>query len=417
MSFRITSALSAFALLSGVLLVPNLAQAKALDQCGGVYLSVDSHCEFKPMQECETTCTTSSTEQVCAQKTYETCASSCTVTDTTSCKKTHTESCSKQCETISTKSSREVCVSECSDSCTSSAVSNNHFGGDHGKCQKNCDHDCNVRCDSSSTSDQTTDCETKCLSVVESECIEEVNRDCVLSCQTDNYETCQTETVNTCNTTCKDKGGALFCDGQFIGASNLQACADQLASEFSFNIDVTAQAVADTASDCADSVSKKCSFSPPAPDRRRRRSFGCLGGARSGAEPSSSPRLIPNERALTRRAGDAQSRQLAVPSRFDAGRPRLMPRRPELRLSSAGVVFDALKRSGQKPWRGSILGGKLRGKAEQREELGRAEASDLGDTPCADTEQRDSARLVQRVRRHHPTVDRDRGAAVRCQRD
>ena len=265
MSVRITSALSAFALLSGVLLVPNLAQAKALDQCGGVYLSVDSHCEFKPTQECETTCTTSSTEQVCAQKTYETCASSCTVTDTTSCKKTHAESCSKQCETISTKSSREVCVSDCSDSCTSSAVSNNHFGGDHGKCQKNCDHDCNVRCDSSSSSDQTTDCETKCLSVVESECIEEVNRDCVLSCQTDNYETCQSETVNTCNTTCKDKGGALFCDGQYIGAGNLQSCADQLASEFSFNINVAAKAVADTASDCADSVSKKCSFSPPAP--------------------------------------------------------------------------------------------------------------------------------------------------------
>src|SRR3954463_7768368 len=108
MSVRITSALSAFALLSGVLLVPNLAHAKALDQCGGVYLSANSHCEFKPTQECQTTCTTTSVEQVCAQQTYETCGASCTVSDITSCKKTHSESCSKQCETISTKSSREV---------------------------------------------------------------------------------------------------------------------------------------------------------------------------------------------------------------------------------------------------------------------------------------------------------------------
>lgn len=264
MSLRITSALSAIALLSGVLIVPQTAHAKALDQCGGVYLSADSHCEFKPIQECETTCSTTSVEQVCAQKTYEMCGQSCTVSDVTSCKETRTESCSKQCETISTKSSHDVCVSECSDNCTASAVSDNHFGGDHGKCQRSCAHDCNVQCESSSTSDQSTDCETKCLSVVENECKEEVNRDCVLSCQTDNYESCETETVNTCNTTCKNKGGALFCDGQYIGASDLQACADQLAAEFSFNIDVTAHAVATvTDNDDGSKTEVKCSFAPP----------------------------------------------------------------------------------------------------------------------------------------------------------
>ncbi|HKO46296.1 MAG TPA: hypothetical protein VJV79_01150 [Polyangiaceae bacterium] len=263
MNLRIASTLPAFALLSGVLLMPNLAEAKALDQCGGVYLNADAHCEFKPIQECQTTCSTTSVQQVCAQKTYEMCGQSCTLSDVTTCKETRSESCSKECETISTKSSREVCVSSCSDSCTTSAVSKNHFQGDRGKCQKSCDHDCNARCESSSTSDQTTDCETKCSSVIENVCVEEVTRDCVLSCQTNNYESCETETVNTCNTTCKDKGGALFCDGQFIGASDLQACADQLASEFSFNINVAAKAVADTASDCVDSASSKCSFGPP----------------------------------------------------------------------------------------------------------------------------------------------------------
>jgi len=262
MSVRITSALSAFAMLSGVLLMPHTAHAKALDQCGGVFLSASSHCEFKPIQDCQTTCSTTSVEQVCAQKTYSMCSDSCTTSDITTCTKTHTESCSKQCETITSKSSREVCVSDCSDSCTSSAISDRHFGGDHNKCQQNCSHDCNARCDTCSTSDQQTDCETKCQSVIENECTEEVNRDCVLSCQTDNYESCQTDTVNTCNTTCKDKGGALFCDGQFIGAANLQDCADQLAAEFSFNIDVTVHAAVTATSNGAKS-STKCSFSPP----------------------------------------------------------------------------------------------------------------------------------------------------------
>jgi hypothetical protein len=274
MSVRITSAWSAVALLSAVMLAPQAAHAKALDKCGGVFLSIDSQCEFKPIQECETTCATTSVEQVCAQKTYSMCSQSCTTSDITSCKKTRTDSCSKQCETISSKSSNEVCVSECTGSCTTSAVSDGRFNGDHGKCQKNCAHDCNAQCESSSTSDQSTDCETKCLSIVENECTEEVNRDCVLSCQTDNYESCQTDTVQTCNTTCKDKGGALFCDGQYIEASDLQSCADQLASEFSFDIDVTAHAVVTGTNDkTGDKVSTKCSFSPPT----RGRSGAALG--------------------------------------------------------------------------------------------------------------------------------------------
>ncbi|MEI9936565.1 MAG: hypothetical protein WDO69_05005 [Pseudomonadota bacterium] len=262
MSVRITSALSAFALLSGVLLLPHTAHAKALDQCGGVYLTADSQCEFKPIQDCQTTCSTTSVEQVCAQKTYSMCTDMCSTTDITSCTKTHSDSCSKECSTITEKSSHEVCVSECSDSCTSTAESDHHFGGDHGKCEASCSHDCNAKCDTCSTTDQTTDCETKCMSVTESECTEEVNRDCTLNCQTDNYESCQTDTVNTCNTTCKDKGGALFCDGQFIGTSDLQACANQLADEFNFDIDVTVHAAV-TATENNTKSSTKCSFSPP----------------------------------------------------------------------------------------------------------------------------------------------------------
>jgi MYXO-CTERM domain-containing protein len=110
---------------------------------------------------------------------------------------------------------------------------------------------------------------TKCMTVVENECKEEVNRECVLSCQTDNFTSCETDTTNTCTTTCHDKGGALFCDGQYIDASDLQACADQLAAEFSFNIDVTAHATVNgngtvtTTNSDGSKTTTKCSFSPP----------------------------------------------------------------------------------------------------------------------------------------------------------
>lgn len=271
MSIRISTALTATALLFGLSILPTTAHAKALAQCGGVFLSADSHCEFKPIQECMTTCSTTSVEQVCSEKTYTMCSSGCTTTDVTTCTQTHAESCSKQCETITSKSSHEVCVSECTDSCTSDAISKKHFGGDANKCSKGCSHDCNTQCDTCSTTDQSTDCTTKCMSLVESECKEEVNRDCVLTCQTDNYQSCETETVNTCNTTCQDKGGALFCDGQFLNASDLQSCADQLAAEFSFNIDVTAHVAVSgngavtTTNSNGSKTTTKCSFSPPTP--------------------------------------------------------------------------------------------------------------------------------------------------------
>ncbi|MET0791712.1 MAG: MYXO-CTERM sorting domain-containing protein [Polyangiaceae bacterium] len=122
---------------------------------------------------------------------------------------------------------------------------------------------------------------TKCTSVVQNECKEEINRDCVLDCQTTNYESCQTDTVNTCNTSCTDKGGAIFCDGQFLEASDLRACADQLAAEFSFNIDVSIHAtvsgdgsVTTTNSD-GSKTKTGCSYAP-APHQANGMLFGAL---------------------------------------------------------------------------------------------------------------------------------------------
>jgi hypothetical protein len=270
MKARIITSLGASVCLLGFALVPATAHAKALDKCGGIFLTASSHCEFKPIQECMTTCSVTATEQVCAQKTFTACSSNCTASEMTTCTQTHTDSCMQQCETISSKSSHEVCVSQCTDSCTNDAVSKNRFGGDRHTCGRNCSHDCEARCESSRSDDQSTDCSTKCTSVVQNECTEEVTRDCVLSCQTENYTSCQTETVNTCNTSCQNKGGAIFCDGQFLEASDLQACADQLATEFSFNIDVDVNVkvngngtVTTTNDDGSKNTTKvSCAFSP-----------------------------------------------------------------------------------------------------------------------------------------------------------
>jgi hypothetical protein len=268
MSIRVLPFTSASALLFALSVLPNTAHAAALDQCGGIFLTSASQCEFRPVQDCTTSCATTSVEQACAQKTYTTCSTGCSVTDTTSCMQTHSTSCSMECDSIMSQSSHDVCVSECTNDCTTDAVSKNDFNGDMDECSKNCSHDCFSSCDSCSTTDQSTTCTDKCMSIVQNECTEEVTRDCVLDCQTMNYTSCETDTVNTCNTTCTDKGGALFCDGQFVDASDIKACADQLHDEFSFTIDLSAMVTVNgngsvtTTNSNGTKSTTKCSFGP-----------------------------------------------------------------------------------------------------------------------------------------------------------
>ena len=73
------------------------------------------------------------------------------------------------------------------------------------------------------------------------------------------YTTCEQKMVEQCNTQCEDKGGAIFCDDQFVNADNAQSCADELSAKLKIDIDIEAAAntVGDTASSAASSVSKK----------------------------------------------------------------------------------------------------------------------------------------------------------------
>jgi len=42
------------------------------------------------------------------------------------------------------------------------------------------------------------------------------------------YTKCEQKMVERCDTECKDKGGAIFCDGQFVNAADAHDCADEL---------------------------------------------------------------------------------------------------------------------------------------------------------------------------------------------
>jgi MYXO-CTERM domain-containing protein len=46
--------------------------------------------------------------------------------------------------------------------------------------------------------------------------------------------------VEHCQTQCKQTGGAIFCDGQFLNADNVNSCAEELSAKIKINVDIKA---------------------------------------------------------------------------------------------------------------------------------------------------------------------------------
>jgi hypothetical protein len=69
-------------------------------------------------------------------------------------------------------------------------------------------------------------------------CTAEANIDCQIDCQTEQYVECEEEMVETCETECDTTGGAIFCNGQFLAAEDIEDCADELAAEIEIEVDV-----------------------------------------------------------------------------------------------------------------------------------------------------------------------------------
>jgi MYXO-CTERM domain-containing protein len=82
---------------------------------------------------------------------------------------------------------------------------------------------------------------------------------CQVDCQTTQWESCQTTIRERCTTSCEDKGGAIFCDGQFLNASNLDDCAAELSAELSVRLDIDLRV--DTDGD-GDSDNISCAMDP-----------------------------------------------------------------------------------------------------------------------------------------------------------
>jgi hypothetical protein len=246
-----------------------------LKACGGIFLSGDAACEYRPKEECMTECKTVAVEQSCVAQVYDSCQTSCTTSATTECQNSCTTSCVDECTTTTTEeagtSCMDLCLSDCDAADGDSYCGASKFKNACGRCKShNCEKRCQAKCGDAEAPKKittVTECMPTCTNACSASCTAKVNTQCQVDCQESTYVQCQDQMVQHCETECKDKGGAIFCDGQFVNADNADSCADELLAklEIDIDIDATVKTVGTStkraADDAGDAIDKACSVS------------------------------------------------------------------------------------------------------------------------------------------------------------
>lgn len=239
-----------------------------LDACGGIFLSSDASCGYKPKKECMTECMTVAVEESCVSEVYNDCETSCTTTASTECTASCETSCVNNCTTMTTAQKGPSCMDLCVADCDSDG---NIFTctGEKGPCTRCAKHNCNKRCEEKCGDAEepervttTTECMPTCSNACMASCTAKVNTQCQVDCQEKTYTSCQQKMVEKCQTQCEDKGGALFCDGQFVNAADVNDCADEVEAKVKIDVDLeglakdTGEAVDKAARDVSKTVDK-----------------------------------------------------------------------------------------------------------------------------------------------------------------
>lgn len=225
---------------------PGIAHANEdLEACGGIFVAKgEVSCEYRPREECMTKCTTEAVQGACVAKINTMCEGGCTSTATTECESSCTDSCTTECtEKETPPSCEELCTADCKEDFCDDFCEGE--GQCNACCGHNCDRKCERKCEDVEDPEPEEVCMTNCSEACTGSCTAQATTECQLDCQTEVIEECETDMVETCETTCEDKGGAIFCDGQFLNASDIDDCAAELAEKVDIDVHIEASVDAD----------------------------------------------------------------------------------------------------------------------------------------------------------------------------
>ncbi|HTJ81555.1 MAG TPA: hypothetical protein VL400_07510 [Polyangiaceae bacterium] len=190
----------------------------APDPCGKFDLSNGIDCKVEVEASCSASCT---------PLTFEAgCEGGCTADVTVDCTGGCEEQCLAECDPAHLD-----CVAGCHTECEQPCIT---------QCQTDHpDEDCPTVCKASCN----TDCEAAC-GVTPSDCLSHCHECCIGACTTsanlDCDIACYAKLEGQCTAQCDAPSGALFCNGQYVYASDVDSCIDYLLTQ-GIDVDVSAR--------------------------------------------------------------------------------------------------------------------------------------------------------------------------------
>lgn len=209
----------AFSLAAASSFVASSALAADEGPCGNFDFSAGISCKIEVEGGCTAQCDAPKVEVACTGK--------CGATATQTCTDTCGESCLKECDP-KLLDCFQGCHAECDQPATAQCQKDHPDQDCVKQAKAQCDVHCNDNCKVPDTS-----CEEHCHKCCVGSCDTQINFDCDLSCSLDVQVNCKAQ--------CSKPSGGIFCNGQFVNATDIDACIQYLAKK-NLNVDVSARA-------------------------------------------------------------------------------------------------------------------------------------------------------------------------------
>ncbi len=247
------SFLSFSAALASTLLLAPVAEAGGLDACGDIFVDAGANCEVLVEGGCTAQCEPVAFTASCAAEGAIGCQGSCNVDANVDCTASCQGSCEADCNVDpGSFDCRATCEGNCSGDCSARCAGDSNSAECQASCESTCSLECGASCDINAPQ---ADCVAQCQGCCGGECKADINVDCQISCQSDLYVECKADLQGGCEAQCQTPSGALFCDGQFIEVSNIDACANALRDLLNANVEFQAEGSASFSCSVADEPS------------------------------------------------------------------------------------------------------------------------------------------------------------------
>ncbi len=216
-AFRVSISVIAIALLA---LSAKPAHATQVEACGNFDfdLSAGLSCKIEVEGGCSAECTPLNFEAACT--------GGCTATPDPNC----VDGCGTQCVATCNPELLD-CFAGCHGECDVPTQELCEANGTRDDCAEVAVADCDIHC-TESCEVPPSDCEEHCNRCCSGSCATAINFDCNLSCFA--------ELTGGCDVQCTKPDGAIFCNGQYVNAAELQTCIVALAAE-GIEVDVSAR--------------------------------------------------------------------------------------------------------------------------------------------------------------------------------